>query len=374
MGPFFLFKNQKTWTLWTACLSGKAQTSLGEVPLEGQDKRVVICTYEGDRVLDFQFSRSRNFSSPLLALKSLGRGKSRAQKLKFRPKKIPRFEDYAPKFERGYAELVAGNCYQFNLTEKFSWHLPAGFKKNPLDFFLSYVAQKGEAHRWPAYSHIFFDGQNLGLVSETPESLFRMKLDPLVISARPIKGTYRLRPGMEAEWPSHFRREFLNNPKHRAELFMISDLLRNDLTAIQEEGVMPYKNVARITHRQVPLLVPGLLHQYSVVERSFDQCPSFLAVMGALFPGGSITGAPKRRVMQILGELEAGPRGFYCGGTVLFSPQRVESSINIRTLEVDFEKEELGYGAGGGITLKSQVQEEWEELMNKLRSVLVNFL
>ena len=113
------------------------------------------------------------------------------------------------------------------------------------------------------------------------------------------------------------------------------------------------------------LLVPGLIHQYSEIKVPLSQHVTLKNILEKIFPGGSITGAPKKRVMQILKKLESRSRGFYCGSTLLFSKGQIEASINIRSSVVDFKKRSLSYQAGGGITLLSQPQHEFLEMTYK---------
>ena len=93
-------------------------------------------------------------------------------------------------------------------------------------------------------------------------------------------------------------------------------------------------------------------------------------LINALFPGGSITGAPKKNVMKIIKSIEASPRRFYCGSTLIFHQSLKKASINIRTIEFDFKTSSMELGSGGGITLKSQASLEFQEMEDKLQSIL----
>ncbi|MFT6604131.1 MAG: anthranilate/para-aminobenzoate synthase component I, partial [Bacteriovoracaceae bacterium] len=119
---------------------------------------------------------------------------------------------------------------------------------------------------------------------------------------------------------------------------------------------------------RVPLKVPGLLHQYSHIELKSEKKIELDQAIKALFPGGSITGAPKIRTMQILSELEQRLRGAYCGSTLFFSRDETKASINIRTAEVFTAKNTFTYGAGGGVTLLSKASSEYEEMLAKVDS------
>jgi anthranilate/para-aminobenzoate synthase component I len=119
--------------------------------------------------------------------------------------------------------------------------------------------------------------------------------------------------------------------------------------------------------------VPGIVHQFSVVDTTVEKETTLLNVMEALFPGGSITGAPKKRVMEIIKDIEKYPRGFYCGSTVLLHKNLKCASINIRSAEISLDKDEIKYGSGGGITLLSKCESEFKETFQKMES-FVKFL
>ena len=156
---------------------------------------------------------------------------------------------------------------------------------------------------------------------------------------------------------------FFADKKEQAELFMITDLLRNDLSRIESP-------LARVVAKKKKLLVPGLVHQYSLLSVPLSINVSLGQVIKAMFPGGSVTGAPKLRVMKILYELERGARGYYTGSTVLLHHSMRAVSINIRSADVDFKKKIFTVGAGSGITLLSEVKKEYEEMLDKVRSFI----
>jgi len=124
----------------------------------------------------------------------------------------------------------------------------------------------------------------------------------------------------------------------------------------------------RNLRKKVPLIAPGIMHQMSLIEIELSPDVSLSKIIDSLFPGGSITGAPKRRVMEIINRLENRARGAYCGSTILSIGNRIDCSINIRTAEIDLSRKELTYGAGGGITVLSEPRGEYEEMLLKLES------
>ena len=155
----------------------------------------------------------------------------------------------------------------------------------------------------------------------------------------------------------------LQDPKEEGELNMITDLLRNDLNRLESPK-------ARVLKKRVPLLVPGLLHQSSVLSVKLDHPLSLLKTMESLFPGGSVTGAPKKRVMEIIQETERYSRGLYTGSTLLCLGDRKIANINIRTATISTGDRLWKYGAGGGITLLSKATSEYQEMEAKVASFL----
>jgi anthranilate/para-aminobenzoate synthase component I len=174
----------------------------------------------------------------------------------------------------------------------------------------------------------------------------------------PIKGTakYELDQDLEEVW-----QQLITCEKEQAELYMIADLIRSDLSRIE-------KPRARILARKKQLTVPGLLHQYSLLSVKVSQRVHLLKILKSLFPGGSITGAPKKRVMQIIESNEIKNRRFYCGSTLLMHRNQMQASINIRSAEFDFNERDLTLSAGGGITLASEGESEYHEMLHKIKS------
>jgi anthranilate/para-aminobenzoate synthase component I len=157
--------------------------------------------------------------------------------------------------------------------------------------------------------------------------------------------------------------QMLSDKKEEGELLMITDLLKNDLNRLETPS-------ARVIKLRAPLLVPGLLHQYSLISVKLKEDISMAKTMKALFPGGSITGAPKKRVMEIIGDIERYQRGIYCGSTLLCLGNKKAASINIRTASINIEERIWRYGAGGGITLLSRPVDEFKEMEDKVSSFL----
>jgi anthranilate/para-aminobenzoate synthase component I len=256
----------------------------------------------------------------------------------------PSFEQYKQAFDKGYESLLKGDSYQFNLTFPFKYKFEGDFLNLCSNLFRNPVHQGEYAHA------TYCPSLDWGILSNSPECLFNQRGNTL--ETKPIKGTIKDSKGA---WKEMFESE-----KDKAELYMITDLLRNDLNKIA-----PYAKVLKL---RVPLKVPGLLHQYSHIELKTDKEIELEKTIKALFPGGSITGAPKINTMKILNSLEHRARGAYCGSTLFFFRDETKASVNIRTAEVSTASNTLTYGAGGGITLLSKATSEFDEMLAKVDS------
>lgn len=278
------------------------------------------------------------------------------QKIELKQVSRPDEQKYRAAFEEGYAELLKGNCYQFNLTYPFLYSFSKDY--SPYDFIFSLWKDEkkrgafGSATYVPAWEKLFF--------SNSPECLFQIK--DQILSSMPIKGTLKR---SEAEDWKELWKKLTSDKKSQAELFMITDLLRNDLSRIE-------KPRAQIVKAKFPKLVPGLIHQYSQIDVLLSEEVTMLKIIESLFPGGSITGAPKQRVIHLLRKLEKRERNFYCGSTVLLFKKMKSASINIRSAEISFNNGErsLRYQAGGGITLLSDADDEYQEMTYKHNSFI----
>lgn len=270
----------------------------------------------------------------------------------------PSFDEYHKKFEKVYGHLIDGDCYQVNLTGPFYFKFKGA--ENPTRFIKGLWSATLSVG---AYAHAtYIDSLGKLYLSNSPECLFQIKKskDKYFAYTMPIKGTVKLEDeqNRDVKW-----KQLLNSKKDQAELYMITDLLRNDLTKV-------CLNPAKVLDKKLPLFVPGLVHQYSKLSVELKETTSLDDLVRALFPGGSITGAPKKRVMQIIYDTEEYERSFYCGSTVVLHKAMKSASINIRSAVIDYTQQELFYGAGGGITLLSQSIEEFDESYAKMESFL----
>jgi para-aminobenzoate synthetase component 1 len=261
----------------------------------------------------------------------------------------PTWTEYRNAFNQVQDNLLDGNCYQLNLTYPFDFTTDIFFDPRDLrDYLMSHSGVS-------AYAHVtHFD--NEVLFSNSPECLFHFENNQIL--TMPIKGTLRL----EKDWKSHWR-ELINDPKQEAELFMIIDLLKNDLNKIDS----PRTQIRKL---KAPLRVPGLLHQYAELTLKLENEVGLGKILKQIFPGGSISGAPKKRVLQLIQEIERWDRGFYTGSTLLCLGKKKIASINIRSAHISLNERLWRYGSGGGITLLSKAALEFKEMESKVDSFL----
>ncbi len=261
--------------------------------------------------------------------------------------------DYAAAFDQVKAYIAAGDCYQINLTFPMQSHLRAG---TALGLYGALRARQSVGYG--AFADL---GAGVPvLISRSPELFVRTDASGR-IESRPMKGTAPRDPDpvRDAELAEDLR----GSEKGRAENLMIVDLLRNDIARIAKVGSV-----------KVPALFAvesyATLHQMiSRVVGDLVEPPSMTGLMGALFPCGSITGAPKIRAMEIIRQVEPMPRGAYCGAIGWMAPDGESCfSVAIRTLTLSSDGG-IVLNVGGGVVQDSTCEGEWEEAHWKARYV-----
>ncbi|SHO59895.1 para-aminobenzoate synthetase component 1 [Pseudoxanthobacter soli DSM 19599] len=247
--------------------------------------------------------------------------------------------------------VLAGDIFQANIARRFSAPLPTGFP--PLAFYLDLRARN------PATFAAYLDFAPVFVASSSPERF--LKLAGRQVETRPIKGTAPR--ASDPDEDAAAAAALAASVKDRAENVMIVDLMRNDLSRVAEPG-----SVA------VPVLCgvesyAGLHHLVSVVRATLSPDRDGLNLVAAAFPGGSITGAPKVRAMEIIGALEGRARGVYCGSIgYLGFDGAMDLNIAIRT--VTFADGEASFQTGGGITALSDPAAEFAETLTKASRML----
>jgi para-aminobenzoate synthetase component 1 len=265
-------------------------------------------------------------------------------------------ETYRARVGRILDYIAAGDIFQANFTSAFRAARPDGV--SPLVIHLALRAKN------PAPFGAFLAcGETLALAGISPERFISLDADG-GLETRPIKGTAPR--GRDAEEDSRRREGLESSAKDRAENLMIVDLMRNDLGRVAAIGSVRVEALWRIeTH-------PGLHHLVSVVTARLRPDLGPVDVLRAAFPGGSVTGAPKLRAMEIIDELEASARGAYCGITCWIGfDGAMDSSITIRTLVIT--PDQILAQAGGGIVADSEPAAEYEEMRLKISPLLSVF-
>ena len=244
--------------------------------------------------------------------------------------------------------IAAGHIYQANLSQAFTATVTG-------DLFSLYETLR-DASPAPMAAYLNLDGREI--LSSSPETF--LKISGRGIETRPIKGT---RPRFAD--PDEDRRsayELQTSAKEIAELVMITDLLRNDLGQVCEFGSVEVTEMLQLeTLAQVHHLV-------STVTGTLRPETDALTALAACFPGGSITGAPKKRAMEIIRELERAPRGVYCGA-IGWLGYNGESSLSIAIRTLVRTSNELVYQVGSGIVADSDPDKEYEETLHKAAGI-----
>lgn len=256
---------------------------------------------------------------------------------------------YGQAFERIQHYIREGDCYQVNLAQRFQVHCHG----NP------WAAYETLRHINPAPFSAFLNHPQVQVLSSSPERFLKVKRG--VVETKPIKGT---RPrSLNPEDDRARVEELKSSLKDRAENLMIVDLLRNDIGKNCEPGSVHVPGLFDIeTYATVHHLV-------STVRGRLAQGQHALDLLRGCFPGGSITGAPKIRAMQIIEELEPNRRGVYCGaiGYIGFDGD-MDSNIAIRTLVHSDHR--IRFWAGGGIVADSDKELEYQECYHKAAALL----
>ncbi len=247
---------------------------------------------------------------------------------------------YRAALDRVRAWIAAGDTYQVNYT----YSTRADFHGDAWTFFQSM------ANAQPTEFGAYLDLGRFAIASVSPELFFRLDGDRIV--TRPMKGTAGR--GLWFADDEQRAAALRASPKERAENVMIVDMIRNDLGRIARVGSVEVASLFD-TERH-----PTVWQMTSTVEARTDA--ALPEIFQALFPSASVTGAPKVRTMEIIRELETGPRGVYCGAIGWVGPgRRAQFSVGIRTATIDRESRTATYHVGSGITWDSIVEAEQDE-------------
>ncbi len=257
-------------------------------------------------------------------------------------------EDYCQAVAKARQHIAAGDIYQANLAQFFS----TAFQGDPATLF-NRLRQQNPAP-YAAYLH----QGNRQILSSSPELFLQVQGDRIV--TRPIKGT-RPRGANEAD-DACSRMELLASPKERAELLMIVDMERNDLGRLAKFGTVRVNELYRLESYAT------VHHLIGEVEATLRPGVTLRELLCATFPGGSITGAPKLKAMEIIAELEPSPRDIFCGsiGWLGFNG---DIALNIAIRTITCQEGRADFGVGAGIVWDSEPEAEYDETLHKAKAL-----
>ena len=246
--------------------------------------------------------------------------------------------------------IAAGDIYQVNLAHRFT----AAWRGNPFAFY------EALRHYSPAPHAAFLRTDDRAILSASPE-LF-LKMSGRSIRTRPIKGTRPRRADLHADEKSAY--DLITSPKEIAELVMITDLERNDLGQVCDFGSVSVSELLKLERFE------QVFHLVSTVDGHLRKEVDHITALRACFPGGSITGTPKKRARQIIAELEPEPRGLYTGAIGWFGFDG-ESQFNIAIRTAIVESDRIHFHVGAGIVADSLPEKEWQETLDKAAGILL---
>ncbi|KAA8735123.1 anthranilate synthase component I family protein [Acinetobacter qingfengensis] len=263
-------------------------------------------------------------------------------------------QHYQQAFTQVQNYLHAGDCYQINLTQEFFTEIQSGK-------LLSLLPELLDLTQAPFAGYIAYE--QFELLSCSPELFIEFSSDGKIIT-RPIKGT--LPRHADPKQDQALKQQLSQSEKDQAENLMIVDLLRNDLSVYAKTGSVNVPSLFEIeSFAQVHHMVSEI---QATLKPNIDPWQMLLSAL----PGGSITGAPKIRAMQIIDELEGDARGAYCGSLGYFNYDG-SGRFNILIRSLQRYQNQLSIWAGGGITVASQCEAEYQECLDKV-SALLNFI
>lgn len=258
-------------------------------------------------------------------------------------------DDYLETIEQVRRYIKSGDIYQANLTQRFTGEVSVS----------SYELYRDLRRNSPAPFGAFLNFGDVDILSNSPERFIQVR--DRIVETRPIKGT---RPrGKTIQEDEALKSELLNSKKDRAELLMIVDLERNDLGKVSRTGTVKVPELFELEE------YTNVHHLVATVQGELREDKDLVDLIEATFPGGSITGAPKIRAMEIIDELEPTQRSVYTGAIgYLGFDGSLDLNIAIRTIIK--KKNQIYFQVGGGITWDSNPKEEYQETLDKAESII----
>lgn len=258
-------------------------------------------------------------------------------------------KNYNNAYKKIQKYIKEGDIYQINLTHR----LEAKSTLSARELFLRTINKNPVSHL------AYIEGDNFEILSASPERF--IKIENRKIETKPVKGT---RPrGKSKKEDENLKKELIESEKEAAELNMITDLLRNDIGKVSKIGTVKVEG-----HRLISKC-PTVWHTYSKITGTILDKISPVKALISMLPGGSITGCPKKRALEIIDELEPTTRGIYTGVIGQIDPNgNLDFNIAIRTIIKKNDK--LYLQVGGGIVLDSKKEAEFEETLQKAASFM----
>ncbi|MBW8001029.1 MAG: anthranilate synthase component I family protein [Planctomycetes bacterium] len=245
--------------------------------------------------------------------------------------------------------IFDGDVYQINFSQRFD----CDFAADAINLF------HWQNHYNPSGFAAYIDTGDFKIVSASPEMF--VTIGDGIISTKPIKGTRRRTNDKQTDEKNY--KELINSPKEQAELNMIVDLERNDLARICKAGTR------KVTQRRTIETYPTVFHAVATVSGELKKQITFCDILKAIFPGGSITGAPKVAAMEIIDETEPTARGVYTGSIGLLGLNG-DACLNIAIRTIIISGGKAYAQTGGGIVADSNAKDEWNETITKARALL----
>jgi para-aminobenzoate synthetase component 1 len=268
--------------------------------------------------------------------------------------------DYSKQFS-GFEQSLSRAEYESGVTQVLEFI--RGGHTYQLNYSIRYTLNEAELdmkqlfyslyRKWPAQFYASFQISSFDILSTSPELFLRVQNGNVL--SQPIKGTLSF-----DEYSPELEKLVTDSPKESAELSMIVDLMRNDISTCCEYGSVTVEN-----HKSI-FVVDKLLQMYSDVHGKLKADCDVVDLLWETLPGGSVTGCPKKRSLEIIDVLEPHRRDVYCGSFVVFDgPQDMESSIAIRTGYLDKKDKKFHFFTGSGIVVDSDPKKEYKETVAK---------
>lgn len=261
-------------------------------------------------------------------------------------------EEYLSIIRKLQQHILRGDCYEINFCQEF---YSTGAVIDPLNVYhhLSRIS--------PNPFSAFYRQNDKWLICASPERF--IKKEGTRILSQPIKGTAKRIPDDEAG-DKKIKQDLFNNPKDRSENVMVVDLVRNDLAKICEEGTVQVDELYGIYS------FPQVHQMISTVSGELKKDVSFPDIIKATFPMGSMTGAPKKKVMELIEQYEKTKRGVFSGAIGYISPEGdFDFNVVIRSILYNATAKYLSFQAGSAITFYSDPEKEWEECLLKAAAI-----